>query len=431
MLPFVRKGFNTSFCVIFLFMMSIGSQPHSKATGQGSGGGQGGGQNGDGQNGFATKISMRCLCWLVLLLILSFYSPPALALCNVGVKAPSGTAVVGTKTATSHTSGTITVGPGGPIYVRVTNTGEDSASFGVMIRKTGASALNAYCNTAAVISPSEEFWLESKFSGDDQPARDVDVLTGVEGASLELTVFKAPNILSTTLSDTITIRLRAFIPNVHPVNPGFIRPVPGKPEMTMIPGPLGAFVGSLPIDSIKAAADCYSTDNRGFSSERAATSKVSTEFKIVVYFGQVSIEPSDARLAHRAGTSVRLNCSTGGVIAEKPGTFDGPFGVRSLGQPAIAETRIQVIGQVAVGNPHILGAPMIDYSFDFIYDLSTKRLTYSVTAGVFPAFELYAIRGSGTPITILQIPPSSEDAWGLLDGGSGRNTKLQSGIVQM
>jgi hypothetical protein len=372
----------------------------------------------------------KTIPWLLPVLFLSIHGGSARAECNKNVKAPQHVAKAGTAVGTSEQAGTVLIGPGGPFYARVKNTSDVGASFGLAVRKKGGTLLHAFCNIAAVISPDEESWLEVKNAGDDFE-RNVDVFTGVQGTSLELTVFKNPNLLPTTLSETITIRLRAFIPNVHPTNPSFGLPVPNKPEWRMIPGPLPQFVQILPVDSIKAAADCYLTDNRGFSSEAMAQSKVRTEFRIVINHGQISINPDEARLAHRAGASSRLNCTSGEVIAEKPGTFDGVFGVRALGQPAAADNKVQIIGQAAIGNPHIVGAPMIDYAFDLTYDSTTKQLAYSITLGNFPAFEMYAFRGSKAPVTVFQVPPVAESAWGLTDGGVGLNIRTLSGKVQL
>jgi len=377
------------------------------------------------------RCTARGICGLNLLLLIAFLSTTAKAECNQGVQAPSGMEVAGTATGTAEKFGTVTIGPGGPVYARVKNKGDVSASFGVLVRKKGASFLEARCNTSSVISPNDEYWLEAKLVGDELAERDVDVFTGVKGAALELTVFKSPNLLPPTFFDKVTVRLRAFIPNVHPTNPGYVRPVPSKPQSWMIPGPLPPFIKALPAESIKAAADCYLTDNRSFSSDRLAAfdSKVWSDFSIVVSYGQVSVEP--AGLVHRAGQSTRLNCSTGQVIAEKSGSFGGVFGVRAFGRPAVADKKIQVIGQAAIGNPHVLGAPMIDYSFDLTYDLTTKQLTYAITVGTFPAFEFYAFRENGTPITIQRIPPITDTGWGLIDGGVGLNTKRYTGVVQL
>lgn len=50
-------------------------------------------------------------------------------------------------------------------------------------------------------------------------------------------------LLSTITShaeDRIHFWIKAFIPNAHPTNPGYIRPVPGDAGKTMIPGPTGS-----------------------------------------------------------------------------------------------------------------------------------------------------------------------------------------------
>jgi hypothetical protein len=381
---------------------------------------------------FIVCLSQRWACLLALALLIGFSSAIANGECNQGVKAPESMDVAGVATGTKEKLGTVTIGPGGPVYARVKNTGDVSASFGVLVRKKGAPFTQARCNTASVIAPNDEYWLEARSAGDELAERNVDVFTGVEGANLELTVFKSPNLLPSSFSDKVTLRLRAFIPKDHPTNPGYVRPVPSPPGSWMIPGPLPEFIKLLPVDSIKAAADCFLTDNRGFSSERSAAfnSKVWSDFSLVVSYGQVSIEPMSG--VHRAGLSTRVNCSKGQIVAEKPGLFDGPFGVRALGRPTAEDGKVEVIGQAAIGNPHVLGAPMIDYSFDFICDLKTKRLTYALTVGTFPAFEIYAFRANGTPITILQVVPAAETAWGLTDGGIGLiTTKRYTGEVQL
>jgi hypothetical protein len=232
--------------------------------------------------------------------------------------------------------------------------------------------------------------------------------------------------LRSTDSDVIIISMRAFIPNTHPTNPGYIHPVPGEPQKRMIFGPfrglvdsvLPAWVRNLAPEFRTAGTDCYLTDNRGFSADDTALSKSWTQFAIVVKSGKVTVAPSDGRTAHRAGPSARIDCSTGNVIAEKLGSFGAPFGVRALSQPAVADGKIQITGQCATGNPHIR-SPMIDYSFDLIYDVATKKLNYTVSFGAFPAFEFYASREGGKPVPIITEWPKAASAWELSDTGLG------------
>ncbi len=212
--------------------------------------------------------------------------------------------------------------------------------------------------------------------------------------------------------------MRAFIPNAIPEDPSYVIPVPNQAGKWMIPGPAPTGIDLLPVDLLGPYKDCYLTDNRQFMPDKLAASKVSTEFRIVINHGQLSIEPATADAVHIAGTSTRLDCKTGGLIAEKPGSFAGSFGVRALGNPAVAGTKIQIIGQAAIGNPHLV-APMIDYSFDSTYDASTRKLKYSISHGRFPAFEAYAFRGNSKPVPLVRVPAGAVGAWGLIDGGLG------------
>ncbi|MDC0743195.1 hypothetical protein [Polyangium mundeleinium] len=331
--------------------------------------------------------------------------------------------------ATGDQSAQITVGPGGPLYIRVRNSGGIAVPVGVYVHKPGAPLLTSACAKATLLDTSQEYWVEAMHTGDALPARVVDVLPSpVKGAEVDIAVFqmsKAPTSLPSTVSDQITIWLRAFIPSAIASNPGYVRSVPGHPGQTMIPGPAVDATKRLPTG---AAGDCFLTDGRGFSSQASSASKVETEFQVLIDQGRVSIQPSDAGLVHKAGVSTRVSCTTGTTVGDpKPGTF----GVRALGVPAVADGKIQIAGQVGIKNPH-LPAPWIDYSFDFIYDTQANVLTYSVVAGRFPAFEVYAVRGkNGPPITILQVEPQSTSAWGLIDGGLGLSTDRYTGTKQL
>lgn len=369
------------------------------------------------------------LLWLLVVVA----SPNVVqALCNTGVKAPGDVPMAASEIATERKSATITVGPGGPIYVRVRNNGEIGVSFGVTIRKTADVLLKSHCSSAGVLSAGEEYWLEAKYAGDELVRRDVDVFTGVQGASLELSVFKYPNLLPATVSDIVTIWLRAFIPNHNTGPANYVRLVPGRTDAWMIPGPQPAVIPPAlrRLDGVKVLFDCFMTDNRGFSSDRTDSFRVGTEFRIVIYYGQVSVQPVHPAQVHRAGVSSRIDCNTGQVIERKVGTFSPPFGIQALGTPTIADGKIQILGQAAAGNPHFLQAPYIDYSFDLTYDTEAKTIFYAFTSGYFPAFEAYAMRDNKI-FTLLQLEPQSETAGGLMEGGTGLRTVQTTGKVHL
>jgi hypothetical protein len=369
----------------------------------------------------------RNITLALVLSVLIVNANVAKAACETDTQIPAGIGVVGTATATFDHGASISVGPGGPVFARVKNTGNGPAIFQIFFRKKGGSLINSICATGDGLSAGEVFVVEM-IGGDDLPERVADVVTNVQGATLEVTIFKEPNLLPTTVSDRVTIRMRAFIPSSLPNSPQATEPVPNKPGSFMIRGPVAQATALLNID---LSSDCFLTDNRTFSPDPGAASKVTTEFRIIINHGQVAISPATGTQAHKAGNSTRLQCATGNVVAVKPGDFSGLFGVRALGKPAVADNKIQIIGQAAIANPHLSTAPMIDYSFDFTYDSSTHRLKFTVTAGRFPALEVYAFRGNGSPVTVLQLQPASESAWGLIDGGLGLGMANHTGEVQL
>jgi hypothetical protein len=60
--------------------------------------------------------------------------------------------------------------------------------------------------------------------------------------------------------------INAFIPKIIP---GYTRPVPGNPMLTMIPGPV-----------LVTGSDCYYTDQRDFSNEIHASSRMHSEGRV-------------------------------------------------------------------------------------------------------------------------------------------------------
>jgi hypothetical protein len=219
--------------------------------------------------------------------------------------------------------------------------------------------------------------------------------------------------------------VKAFIPKVHPTNPGYVKPVPGAPGKWMIPGP-------TPADQ------CFYTDHRDFSSDRSASARVTSEFYLVINGNSAVTEVAvPAPHIHTAGISTKVNCSTGVVIGQKPGVFSRLHSMGStppedsIGKPAVAGAQVQVIFGVATTNPFAppLVSPAIDYSIDYTYDTSSKKLSFAATLGDFPAYEAYAQLGNGSVVTVFRVPPVSNTPWGLYDFGTGLNTRRITGEV--
>lgn len=188
----------------------------------------------------------------------------------------------------------------------------------------------------------------------------------------------------------LEISIKAFIPD--PANAGN-----AKDNIVATPNGNG---GSM----VSFAGFCFKTDNRGFSNDPAASSRLTTSFMINPTSGTTAaIIPDEGRTI--AAITNRLKCDDGSAIASKQGVVDRD----AIGNPAVADGTIEVIGQVTGTNiltPAGDAGPSIDYSFDLQWNPTTATLTAKVNFGSFPAFEMYARQPGGPWISIVQQLPT-------------------------
>ncbi len=190
------------------------------------------------------------------------------------------------------------------------------------------------------------------------------------------------------------ITIRAFIPNEIEGNDGLLKDVNGK---VILSGPRNS---------------CFLTDNRGFSLNDNESFRIQTKFSIKIRNGEVEMSPPSSDI-HKISNSTLVDCNTGNVISSLPAILK----ISSIGKPIFEDNQVQIIGQVAGNNPH-MESPWIDYSFDFIYSIDEKKLTYSITAGAFPALEVYASLNDGINKKAVYIE-ASNSPYELFDFGTG------------
>jgi hypothetical protein len=207
----------------------------------------------------------------------------------------------------------------------------------------------------------------------------------------------------------VEIWIRAFIPNKANAAKAadYIVPRPNSPGQSI--------VRLLPTDKLpdRATPACFVTDNRGFSAEAGTTARLETRFTLTPVTGGGKVTPASARTT--AASTVEANCSTGAQVATAPGEV-----VRdTIGNPAVADGIIQVIGQVA---------PTIDYSFDFRWSPGNKQLKASVSYGSFPALEVYA-RAKGTNWKLVMRHSPTGSPWNLAGDALGINFERDEQVV--
>lgn len=174
----------------------------------------------------------------------------------------------------------------------------------------------------------------------------------------------------------------------------------------MIPGPTAA-------DNPTDGDEWFATNHRGFSMDPAATSKLETNFILVMDGNSAKVEKIGSKPIHFSGKSEKLNPINGQTIETK----DGSLKTATIGNPAVAGDQVQVIFQSAAVNPFAppIISPSIDYTLDLIFDRSKRKMTMNGTIGEFPAFEVYASLNGMPMQKVFNENPTGKTAWALYD----------------
>lgn len=216
---------------------------------------------------------------------------------------------------------------------------------------------------------------------------------------------------SVQAADTVRFVVRSFIPKTHPTQPGAIKPVPGQQGLFMLP-------------DVLPTGSCFDTDHREFSADPMASARLTTDISIVLT-NPIQVKPSTGGIAHRAGVTIKRNCADGSEQKKATANVDSC----SIGAPASADNKVQVVLGCSAGNPLVSGAPNIDYGGTLTYDRVAKTLAFRATIGEFPAFEAYASL-NGMPFKkIFALGPAlGSTPWSLFDAGLGFKSRPIEGV---
>jgi hypothetical protein len=233
--------------------------------------------------------------------------------------------------------------------------------------------------------------------------------------------------------ERLHVWFKAFIPNAIASNPNYVKPVPGRPGKFMIGGPpLISEPALLKKDPSLLKQTCYLTDSRGFSTDVAASARITTEFVLVVDGARSRVEKVQGRDFHRSSGSEAVHCQTGQTLKQATAKAIVPltgeqFGI---GGPHIAGSKVQVIFQVAAADP-LIPSPSLDYSIDMTYDGTSGELSFKGSVGKFPSFEGYAAIEGQTPKQLFQLSPTGDTVWSLFDLGTGIGDRAINGKTRV
>ena len=190
---------------------------------------------------------------------------------------------------------------------------------------------------------------------------------------------------------TITIWLNTFIPRDLEK---MTLPVPAQSAhagKTMLPGPI-------------PTRRCYLTDQRGFCSDKDASSRMHSEIEIDMREGRL------ARQFHHCHPTIEIDCETGEVSCEQTGeTSDMDF---SNFDVSANRLNVQVELKGSSRNPCFRVAtfqiaPKVDYVGTVGIKLDNNRRSALVwfrgRVEVYPSFEMYASANDGSARTIFQL----------------------------
>ena len=242
-----------------------------------------------------------------------------------------------------------------------------------------------------------------------------------------------------TAVTSVKFWINAFIPRDIP---GYTITVPAGPHQgkTMIPGPgatnirptirgvpysdidfmrgmMGQPYRSSDVELFRAdgvgVSDCYLTDQRSFSTDIHAKSRMHSEFRLDYSGSSVSMTQW-----HNCDRTTEVDCEDGCVECDKKGASNRmEFILKSFTADA------EVDMDCAANNPCSPSSRLfgdIDYEGTIRYNPASRLLEIDAKIDQFPAFEAYATLNDGAGVPIFQIAPPLGNTVMNLPGGANR-----------
>jgi hypothetical protein len=212
----------------------------------------------------------------------------------------------------------------------------------------------------------------------------------------------------------VKIWINAFIPHDLYESDGvtpYTRPYPKDSNMTMFEGPT-------------SANDCFLTDQRSFSSDPLAKSRMHSE--VTVELGKNPKIVGQQK--HKCSPTTEVDCEDGDVECTKSGSVTGD---KFYNLKKVQENIFRLNYEAAASNPCFRGSPKINIeegkiTFQLSEEADTVAVSFNGLIEPFPAFEMYAAPEGGSPQALFQVLPKSGLGPGRL---WGRATKRMKGSV--
>lgn len=247
---------------------------------------------------------------------------------------------------------------------------------------------------------------------------------GAALAALCLAGLAGPAAAAPPARHVLKLWFRAFIPATHPQLPGYFKTAANG--LSVLEAPWQPQVG--PIGSLSGT--CFTTDQRGFSTDPAKTARATAAVTLVAQGRDLVLQDS----ARDIGVTHNVDCRTG-IELQPPKQADKA--TVTIGTVATSGFNKTLDLKISSPNPFytiagVAYAPRIDMTAQLTYDGLFRKLKVAGDAGYFPAFEvLYSLDGG--PVTSLQDLQIYQDstALSLFDFGVGLNMRSYSATLDL
>jgi hypothetical protein len=181
---------------------------------------------------------------------------------------------------------------------------------------------------------------------------------------------------------TMSIWINAFIPKFVE---GITQVRPGHPNETVVHG-------------LAVIGDCFATDNRTFSTDINASSRMHSEIKLDLS----GVVPGVLEYKHRCDESIEYDCEDGDEEGRAKAAPDRMKWSLASGR---TDGLVQLTYRGAASNPLVTGSSDIDMYGTVLIEPSKRELRFVGGIDDFPAFEMYCRADDGPILTVFRAGP--------------------------
>jgi hypothetical protein len=224
---------------------------------------------------------------------------------------------------------------------------------------------------------------------------------------------KGPHLGKTMIPGPAATNVRVAVENVPVTDMDVVRAFAGQPYRSQS-------VAVVQAEGV-GYSDCYLTDQRSFSNDIHAKSRMHSEFRLD--FAQSAVKMTQW---HNCDWTTECDCEDGTVECYKQGKTDRMTFRLKLGAGASASAPVVVEMTCSACNPCAPSSRWfgdIDYEGTITVDRTARTVLIDAKIDSFPAFEAYATINDGAGVPIFQMPPPAGNTVRNLPRGATRRVR--------